>query len=206
MRTAGTVRRGSSGTRSTLKVWLDLVDGEPEKLTQLAVRVPPSISESCIHAVKELFRNDSHTLIRMLDAWGKPGAGMLNGNTMWLGSYDECAPLNDSDFCLLKLLLGNDEGIWSGVFTEEAAIISVAMCVPVQCDAEDVKKAVDAIILSQLDNSDQTGVPMWMTVESIGGPTCCTLTTSTRHSTTTVLPVRGTSLWICSSMPSARSF
>ena len=70
-----------------------------------------------------------------------------------------CA-LSDSDFCILKLLLGNDEGIWSGVFTEEAAITSVAMCVPVQCDAEDVKKAVDAIIHSRLDNSHQTGAPI----------------------------------------------
>ena len=75
-----------------------------------------------------------------------------------------CA-LSDSDFCILKLLLGNDESIWSGVFTEEAAITSVAMCVPVQCDAVDVKKAVDAIIHSRLDNSDQTGVPIRLEVK-----------------------------------------
>ena len=151
---------GARAGREVLKVWLDLVDGEPEKLTELAVSLPPSISESCIHAVEEMFHNDSHTFIRMLDAWGKPSGGILNGNTMWLGSYDECALLSITDYCILKLLLGSDEGIWSGVFTEEVAIFSLAMCVPVQCDAEDVKKAVDAVVLSRLDNSVQTGVPV----------------------------------------------
>lgn len=79
---------------------------------------------------------------------------------MWLGSYDECALLSDTSYCILKLLLGSDQGIWSGVFTEEVAIFSLAMCVPVQCDGGDVKRAVDAVVLSRLDCSDQTGVPV----------------------------------------------
>ena len=154
------LRQVSRAGRELLKVWLDLVEGEPEKLSPLLDSLPPSISESCIHAVEEVFRNDSHTFIRMLDAWGKPSGGILNGNTMWLGSYDECARLQDASFCDLKLLLGTGQGIWSGVFTEEVAIFSTAMCVPVECDGEDVKNAVDAVVLGRLDSVGPTDIPI----------------------------------------------
>ena len=157
---AKALRQVSRAGRELLKVWLDLVEGEPEKLSPLLDSLPPSISESCIHAVEEVFRNDSHTFIRMLDAWGKPSGGILNGNTMWLGSYDECARLQDASFCDLKLLLGTGQGIWSGVFTEEVAIFSTAMCVPVECDGKDVKNAVDAVVLGRLDSVGPTDIPI----------------------------------------------
>ena len=148
-----------------LKVWLDLVEGEPETLTALVDSLPPSIGESCIRAVEELFHNNSHVFIRMLDAWGKPTGGILNGNTMWLGSYDECARLVDTIFCDLKLLLGSDQGIWSGVFTEEVAIFSMAMCVPMECHTGDVKNAVDAVLSGRLDSIGLTGVPIRSSVK-----------------------------------------
>ena len=146
--------------REFLKVWLDLAEGDLEKLSPLVDSLPPSISESCIHAVEEVFHNDPHVFIRMLDAWGKPGGGILNGNTMWLGSYDECSRLQNASFCDLKLLLGSDQGIWSGVFTEEVAIFSIAMCVPIECDGADVKNAVDEVLLSRLGSVGLTGVPV----------------------------------------------
>ena len=38
------------------------------------------------------------------------------------------------------------KGVWGGVLTEEVAIFSAAMYAPVECDGEDVKKAVDAYV------------------------------------------------------------
>ena len=141
-----------------LKVWLDLVEGEPETLSALVDSLPPSISESCLRAVEELFHNNSHAFIRMLDAWGKPTGGILNGNTMWLGSYDECARLEGASFCDFTVLLGNGQGVWSGVLTREVAIFSAAMCLPVQCE-RDLKNAVGAVFLSRVNSINPFGVP-----------------------------------------------
>ena len=151
------LRHVSRAGREFLKVWLDLAEGDLEKLSPLVDSLPPYISESCIHAVEEVFHNDPHVFIRMLDAWGKPGGGILNGNTMWLGSYDECSRLQNASFCIFQVLLGDDEGVWSGVLTKEVAIFSAAMCVPVECDGADVKNAVDAVLLSRLGSINPFG-------------------------------------------------
>jgi hypothetical protein len=34
------------------------------------------------------------------DALGKPGAGILMGNTAWLGSYGECTNIYGAAYCL----------------------------------------------------------------------------------------------------------
>ena len=43
--------------------------------------------------------------IRILDSWGKPSAGIMEGDTAWLGRPDECVSLPNglqfsTDFCV----------------------------------------------------------------------------------------------------------
>ena len=39
----------------------------------------------------------------VLDADGKPGSGVYEGNLLWLGSYQECQATSDSHYCLSQL-------------------------------------------------------------------------------------------------------
>lgn len=39
----------------------------------------------------------------VLDADGKPGSGVYEGNLLWLGSYQECQATPDSHYCLSQL-------------------------------------------------------------------------------------------------------
>ena len=53
----------------------------------------------------------------MLDAWGKPGAGILNGNVYMLGAYDECRSVDLAKYCratvmVLKYVCVSATNIW----------------------------------------------------------------------------------------------
>ena len=42
-----------------------------------------------------------------LDAFGKPGAGLFEGNSVWLGNYDECTALEGSKYCLADMVINS---------------------------------------------------------------------------------------------------
>ena len=64
---------------------------------ELFANVP---SDSCVYAVDSLSKEDWE---RMLDAWGKPGAGILDGNIFYYGSYDKCRSFEKFNYCILCL-------------------------------------------------------------------------------------------------------
>ena len=37
--------------------------------------------------------------VLVLDSWGKPGAGILNGNVYMLGAYDQCRSVDAAKYC-----------------------------------------------------------------------------------------------------------
>ena len=41
--------------------------------------------------------------ISALDAFGKPGSGILVGDYIWLGTYQECQDLTEFHYCLVDL-------------------------------------------------------------------------------------------------------
>lgn len=66
----------------------------------------------------------------LIDATGKQGAGLMSGNLILDGAYDECFSINDTGFCLAnKIGLINDSSLlkWS-----------VGFCVPKYCTPYDV--------------------------------------------------------------------
>ena len=88
---------------------------------ELFANVP---SESCARAVDSLSKEDWE---RMLDAWGKPGAGILDGNIFYYGSYDECGSFENFNYCMLNL------------GESEISSVKFGVCVPNECNDEDVQ-------------------------------------------------------------------
>ena len=78
-------------------------------------------SDSCARAVDSLSKEDWE---RMLDAWGKPGAGILDGNIFYYGSYDECGSIENFNYCIVGL---------------KQSMGSLGVCVPNECNDEDVQ-------------------------------------------------------------------
>ena len=76
------------------------------------------------------------------DAFGKPEAGILRGNTQFRGSFDECFSINvdiEMQYCLMGMLIQNTYNVSiMPAFTE-------AICLPSNCTFEDVKSTVNKI-------------------------------------------------------------
>ena len=39
------------------------------------------------------------TFSKDIDASGKPGSGIAQGNIWWMGSYEQCLSINEAHFC-----------------------------------------------------------------------------------------------------------
>ncbi len=66
----------------------------------------------------------------VLDAEGKLGAGVLEGNVQALGSYDECLSLPQTEYCVAQIGLGASSA--------KAVTMHVGLCLPVACGKTDV--------------------------------------------------------------------
>ena len=86
---------------------------------------------NCFFAVAKLAINVKETyirspLVRMIDASGKLPSGVLNGNGVWIGDYNECLKIPDSHHCLNSIKINGQPLITHGT------------CAPTQCSAEAV--------------------------------------------------------------------
>ena len=110
------------------------------------------LSPGCMNALTSLLpevTNDTFhvppALIPLLDAAGKQGAGLLDGNTFWDGAYDECFSYNFTGYCkaskVTSSLIPADLGLsWVMEF-----------CVPMQCNSSDVATLISDTELFQVD-------------------------------------------------------
>ncbi|CAF3397106.1 unnamed protein product [Rotaria socialis] len=94
--------------------------------------------------VKAALRRDLWAL-KIFDSWGKPlPSGLLKGNILWTGNYDECLdPLYqvanktfvhqpfDGQYCALSLSETTSEGTTSSALT-------LGICVPESCDRQSI--------------------------------------------------------------------
>ncbi|CAF1490507.1 unnamed protein product [Rotaria sp. Silwood1] len=97
-----------------------------------------------VFLVKAALRRDLWAL-KIFDSWGKPlPSGLLKGNILWTGNYDECLdPLYqvanktfvqqpfDSQYCALSLSGTTSEGKMSSGLT-------LGICVPWSCDRQSI--------------------------------------------------------------------
>ncbi len=118
-----------------------------------------AVRGECLEGVAKLFNiTDSAGIsdgARALDAFGKLGAGYLDGNIYAFGSYDECFSITGTQFCLLHLILLDRE-------TEVtfASNIFYGMCLPSECNADDIRTALN-ITNEGLSSSGQSLAVDW---------------------------------------------
>jgi len=106
-----------------------------------------NISSGCSEALRKLFMLEStHSslMLRYWDSWGKPSHGILEGHTSYLGYYDECINLKDTefgetDYCVYPMQMNI-----STIPTPIA--IQVGICFPSGCSSQEF-----ATILSEMD-------------------------------------------------------
>ncbi len=71
--------------------------------------------------------------VQAVDAFGKPGAGIFEGNLIALGSYDECLSIDHTQYCLVPL------------FASDIGAVRVGMCLPRECTKQDIVSATNDI-------------------------------------------------------------
>ena len=93
-------------------------------------------NDSLASCLKELLRfwdaSNKNTQATYSDSFGKVGAGILTGNVVYLGYYDECIDIGNTDYCLFPFDI-------TTVFNNNAVTIpfQLGMCFPSSCDAKD---------------------------------------------------------------------
>ncbi|XP_046658828.1 nose resistant to fluoxetine protein 6-like [Homalodisca vitripennis] len=122
-----------------------------------------SVTEGCRNHSSFLFESflkREMWALKMVDAAGKPGAGILDGNIMFLGNYDEClsvsAPggLFRGQQCIVETSgLLSPDAVSSftpnmGVLAYTRNDVMFSVCVPDSCTAQDVKIHLDVALNS----------------------------------------------------------
>ena len=91
-------------------------------------------------------------VVTLIDATGKQGAGLMSGNIILDGAYDDCFSINDTGFCIankIGLTIPDDP---------LPAILkwTVGFCVPKYCTPHDVSILVNLTGVLGVDESDIT--------------------------------------------------
>ena len=74
-----------------------------------------------------------------LDSFGKVGAGILTGNIQYLGYYDECIDIGNTDYCRFPFSVAlTTTGTTAAPSNASITIpVEFGMCFPSSCDAKD---------------------------------------------------------------------
>ncbi|XP_061188052.1 nose resistant to fluoxetine protein 6-like [Saccostrea echinata] len=124
-----------------------------------------TVSETCRsqlnHTINGLI-NGEFWALKMLDASAKIDSGILEGNTIWLGSYDECFQIDET----LPGMPPSNSGMQTHFCAVEIPIkiayipltVYVAVCIPKECSTEDLKYLANELFsmiekLLQIKNS-----------------------------------------------------
>jgi len=118
------------------------------------------LSEECVNDTLAIYRMNitvygmnfpGSGFIPLADATGKQGAGLLQGNFLLDGAYDECFSYNYTAFCLADPIK-----VTPAIEKYEPVLQllgwSVGMCVPKRCGTKDIKLLLQTIEL--LDTND----------------------------------------------------
>ncbi|XP_069123541.1 nose resistant to fluoxetine protein 6-like [Argopecten irradians] len=122
----------------------------PDEIRNFTDELEQGISPQCYghlqSIVSEVF-NREQWAIKMIDAAGKIQSGLLDGNLVWPGSYDECLAVHavrfDGKYCSASLpltdLLGAAMPIPGGV------TVKMGICIPDSCTSTESKTVLDLL-------------------------------------------------------------
>ena len=100
---------------------------------------PSALSQECVTGFEQLMNSRDQLNIskfyRILDASGKPEAGIFDGNVYAYGSYDECLDTGGTQYCVLQFLISI-----SGTFEPNYYF---AVCLPAACTTTDIFNVIN---------------------------------------------------------------
>ena len=112
-----------------------------------------NVSEACIDAYASLAashdRYGVNRLERVVDASGKLGAGLLDGNVYVQGSYDECLDTGDTQFCTLEAVKASQPS---------SPLLVIQTCLPSNCSRSDLLYVLELLDEALLDLLGPGGV------------------------------------------------
>ena len=91
-------------------------------------------STNCLQELSRFWNNsNSETRAAYLDSFGKVGAGILTGNVIYLGYYDQCIDIGNTDYCLFPF----DVTLTMNTTGSVTIPFEFGMCFPSSCDSSD---------------------------------------------------------------------
>ena len=134
------------------------------------------VNEGCRAAVQRLSTLQAtkpQLMARYWDSWGKPSDGILTGHTTFLGYYDECISLKNTDlgdmkYCIYPMIMDTDilqrssqskDGVCHSsncpmpVKTSTNLNVKVGVCYPTACSSDEF-----AVVLSKMNITSVTAM------------------------------------------------
>ena len=92
-------------------------------------------ANNCSQELLQFWRNlDNEARAAYLDSFGKVGAGILTGNVQYLGYYDQCIDIGNTDYCRFPF----DMTITTTTSNVSVTIpVEFGLCFPSSCDSND---------------------------------------------------------------------
>ncbi|XP_066933871.1 nose resistant to fluoxetine protein 6-like [Clytia hemisphaerica] len=88
-----------------------------------------NVSKGCMKSLLGLLADETKA-IKYIDASGKPGPGILQGNIWWMGSYDECISIEEAHFCSMT-------NVQLSFGKTKTKLRVYGLCIPKTCDVKD---------------------------------------------------------------------
>ena len=124
-------------TENSLEIWQDFheLSGGCRKSAKSIVSKP--INSSWLSVLDKV--------LPLLDASGKPGAGILDGNFILEGAYDECFSYNYTAFCYATEITLTNITLYPPMI--------IGLCVPKHCNSKDLTILLNSIYEFQVSES-----------------------------------------------------
>ena len=97
-----------------------------------------SAQRNCSQKFLEFWNNlNNNTREAYFDSFGEIGAGILSGNTIFLGYYDQCIDIGNTDYCRFPFDVTLTTNTTVPSNTSVTIPLELGMCFPSSCDAND---------------------------------------------------------------------
>ncbi|XP_076092316.1 O-acyltransferase like protein-like [Mytilus galloprovincialis] len=117
----------------------------------------PKVNALCLNHTQSILAGlfgRKQWAMQMLDALGKPPAGLLSGKIAWLGDYDECIGISAEEFngeyCLAKFYVTS---LTNPLTRAKGMEIHLGLCVPNTCSILDIKNLFNSVLPRMSNNT-----------------------------------------------------
>ena len=93
---------------------------------------------NCSQELLQFWGNlDNEKQAAFIDSFGKVGAGIFTGNVVYLGYYDQCIDIGNTDFCFFPFDVTLTTTTTVSSNASVTIPVEIGMCFPSSCDAND---------------------------------------------------------------------